>query len=117
MVEINDKTKFSHTSTIGVNQLFIYNIMNRNSYIIEVLIYLEASWNLIFSCLESNTPCPSTPVKHTPVASLVDNLLKFPPRSQIMPLRPKNECVFQPGHKETLSPVVFGKIGGPHWYK
>ena len=43
MIEINDKTKFSHTSTIGVNQLFIYNIMNRNSYIIEVLIYLEAS--------------------------------------------------------------------------
>ena len=76
MIEINDKTKFSHTSTIGVNQLFIYNIMNRNSYIIEVLIYLEASWNLIFSCLESNTPCPSTPVKLTLVASLVDKFAK-----------------------------------------
>ena len=43
------------------------------------------------------------------------NFLKLPPRSQILPPRPINEYVFYPSHKETLYPVIFGKIGGPHW--
>ena len=39
------------------------------------------------------------------------NFLKLPPWSQIMPPRPINEQVLYPGHKETLSPVIF-EIGG-----
>ena len=31
-----------------------------------------------------------------------------------MPPKPVNGQVFHPGHKETLSPVIFGKIGSPH---
>ena len=42
------------------------------------------------------------------------NFLKLPPRSQILPPRPINEYVFYPSHNETLYPVIFGKIGGPH---
>ena len=42
------------------------------------------------------------------------SLLKVLPRSQIMPLQPINENVFYPSHKETLSKVIFGKIGGPY---
>ena len=91
--------------------------MNRNSFIIEVLIYLEASWNLIFSCLESNTPCPSTPVKPTPVASLVDKFAEVASPVPDYASPTKNEEVFHPGHKETLTLVVFGKIGSSHWNK
>ena len=32
-----------------------------------------------------------------------------------MPHRPINENVLYPGCKETLSPVIFRKICGPHW--
>ena len=42
------------------------------------------------------------------------NLLKLLPRSQIKTPRPMNEQVFYPDHKETLSPVIFGKTGSPH---
>ena len=42
-------------------------------------------------------------------------LLKVSPRSQIMPPGPITENVFYPGHRETLSPVIFGKNGGLHW--
>ena len=41
--------------------------------------------------------------------------MRLPPRSQFMPPRPINEYVFHPGHKETLSPVILGKSGSPHW--
>ena len=36
-----------------------------------------------------------------------------PAQSQVRPLRPKNENFLYPSFKETLSPVIFGKIGGP----
>ena len=32
-----------------------------------------------------------------------------------MPPPSINETFLYPGHKEVLSPVIFGKIGGPHW--
>ena len=32
-----------------------------------------------------------------------------------MPLRPINEKVFYPSHKETLSLVIFPEFGGTHW--
>ena len=41
-------------------------------------------------------------------------LLKVPPRSQIMPTWPVNEKVLYLDHKETLSPVTFGKIASPN---
>ena len=59
------------------------------------------------------TPCRSTQWYAPRCRSI--NLLKLSPRSQIIPPRPINEQVFYPGHKKTLSPVMFGKIGGPHW--
>ena len=39
---------------------------------------------------------------------------KVPLRSHIMPPRLMNENALYPGHKETLSQVIFGKIGVPH---
>ena len=44
---------------------------------------------------------------------LLTILLKMPPRSQIMPTRSQNYEVLYPSHEETLSLVIFGKIGGP----
>ena len=69
-----------------------------------------------------NTACLLHPVQvpqwDAPLClALSINLLKLPSRSQIMPPRPINEYVFYPSHKETLFPVMFGKIGGPHWNK
>ena len=43
------------------------------------------------------------------------NLLKFISLSHIMPPRPINEYAFYSGHKDTLSPVIFRKIGGSYW--
>ena len=42
-------------------------------------------------------------------------LLKVPPRFQIMLSLPINEKFFYPSHKETLSPVIFGKIRVTQW--
>ena len=55
------------------------------------------------------TSCPSAPVRCTPVASELIILLKVPPWFQIMPPRQINKKLFYP---ETLSLVIFGKIGG-----
>ena len=40
-------------------------------------------------------------------------LLEVSPWSQIMPPQPINEKVLYPGYKETLFPLIFGKIVGP----
>ena len=42
-------------------------------------------------------------------------LLKLPPQSQIMSSWQRNKRVLYLGYKETLSLVIFGKFGGPHW--
>ena len=59
------------------------------------------------------TPCPSAPLKFVPVASPIDNFAKITssvPNYASLPI--KELCVY-PRNKETLSPVVFGKIGRP----
>ena len=61
----------------------------------------------------NDIPCPSFPV-----ASPVDNFAEItppppPPAPNYAP-RLINKNVFYLGHKETLSPVNFGKIGGVH---
>ena len=60
-----------------------------------------------------NTLCPVVPVRYTWWLPRAIDLLKLPLKSQVLPLRPINEYVFKLGHKETLSLVIFGKIGGP----
>ena len=52
----------------------------------------------------SGEMCPSA------VAFPVDNFAVHALRSLIMPPRPINEQIFYPGHTETLSPVIFGKL-------
>ena len=42
-------------------------------------------------------------------------LLKVPPPSQMMPPWSINKNVFYPSHKDTLSPVIFRKIGDLNW--
>ena len=49
------------------------------------------------------------------MAPPVDNFAESASLSQIMPPRPINGNVLYPGCKETLSPVIFRKICGPHW--
>ena len=63
------------------------------------------------------TPCPSALVRCAPVAFPVNKLAEivFPVPNYVPPLpRPIHKKVFYPGHKEVLSPVIFGKIGEPH---
>ena len=54
------------------------------------------------------------PYLSAPVASPVKKFAEVASRAQIMPPRPINKDVFYHGHKETLFPAIFGKIGGPH---
>ena len=56
-------------------------------------------------------PCPRAPVACSPVASPVDNFPEISTWLQIVPPLPINESVLYPGNKQTLTPVIFGKIG------
>ena len=59
-------------------------------------------------------PVQVLPVRCAPVASSIDNSPESALPPQIMPLWSINKKIFYPGHKETLSPVTFGKICGSH---
>ena len=64
---------------------------------------------------QSEKPCPSAPVRCVPVVSPV---VKFAEIFSPVPsyASPANEWIgFLPSHKETLSPVISGKISGSHW--
>ena len=76
------------------------------------------SWHKrVTQTLKKNTPRPSAPVKCALVASPVDKFAEI-----VSPVpnyaSPDNKWIsFLPGHKETLSPVISGTTGGPHWNK
>ena len=76
------------------------------------------SWHKrVTQSLKKNTPRPSAPVKCALVASPVDKFAEI-----VSPVpnyaSPDNKWIsFLPGHKETLSPVITGTTGGPHWNK
>lgn len=49
MMKFRQKTKFCQASRIDVNQLFI----SGNPNIIEISVCLQASWDIILNCVES----------------------------------------------------------------
>ena len=59
-----------------------------------------------------DTSLVCTPCSSALVTSRSMNLLNLPSRSQIIFPQPINEQVFSPRHKETLSNMIFKKIGG-----
>ena len=63
----------------------------------------------IFS--QNLTPCPSAPVKCAPVASPVDKFAEIAAPVPNYASSFNKSISFLIDHKETLSPVIFGKIG------